>query len=189
MDRVPRILASVILSAALALPAHAEFNDVRRTLADSNATVWLEDATIYCVPTGATVTIDCGSGSGSGIDFADNAYLAAINIPANSTLKVVGANGSGSTPGRAGIHLPPGTSLVVFGDGTLEVQGGKAGNGGKGSDGGNGVIHSCDSDSCSATGGTGSAGGAGGGGAGAGIGGNGGIGASASSSVEGLWQN
>ena len=91
-----------------------------------------------------------------------------LYIPSGITVTCNGKAGSGATGGGAGVYLPSGANLYVFGGGTLNANGGKAGNGGRGANGGGGWK----SGSTYYSGG-GGAGGAGGGGAGAGIGTNG----------------
>ena len=109
-----------------------------------------------------------------------NGALAAICIPSNKTLRLKGANAIGQNRAGAGISIPLGTTLIVFGGGTLNVTGGNAANGGAGQWGGANIYCNwglTDSDAkCKCHGGDGGKGGHGGGGAAAAIGGNGGKG-------------
>ena len=104
-----------------------------------------------------------------------------LEIQKGVTLTCVGSPASGSgTPGKPGIELTSGSTLIVLGEGTLVARGGNAANGSSGS-GGNSpyasgdYIHS----------GSGGSGGAGGAGAGAGIGTRGGYGGSGGSGGSG----
>lgn len=139
----------------------------------------LNNGNLYIVSGNLTIT---GTAGQSGLIVANSATVA-IYIPTGASLTVNGGNGSGSTPGGAGIYLPPSSTLVVTGGGTLTVKGGNAGNGGNGSGGGNASVSI--SGEGWMTGGSGGGGGFGGGGAGAGIGGIGGTGGSGGSGVGG----
>jgi len=115
-----------------------------------------------------------GDGQGSGM-YVQSGRTVTLYIPAGVTLTVKGADASGTTGAGAGILLPEGSTLNIFGEGTIVATGGNAANGGNG---GNGTAASFVSPNYYA--GLGGAGGNGGGGAGAGIGtagGNGGNGA------------
>lgn len=115
-----------------------------------------------------------GPGQGSGM-YVQEGKTVTLYIPSGVTLTATGADGEGTTGGGAGILVPSGTTLNIFGEGTIVATGGKAANGGNG---GNGTAASFVSPNYYA--GLGGAGGNGGGGAGAGIGtagGNGGNGA------------
>ena len=57
-----------------------------------------------------------------------------LYIPNGVTLTVNGGNASGTEGAGAGIRVDPGSTLVVTGEGTLNVTGGNAANGGKGGD-------------------------------------------------------
>lgn len=100
---------------------------------------------------------------------------AAICIPTNVTLEAKGSNASGRNGATAGIEVPSGAELVIYGDGKLSATGGGCAGGSDGGKGngpgwkGLGEKEGC----CSGGGGSG---GAGGGGGAAGIGGNGGLG-------------
>lgn len=111
------------------------------------------------------------------MSISENATVV-LYIPQGVTLTARGANGSGRTGGGAGILVPPSSTLVITGAGTVNARGGNAGNGGKGSSGGAGdsAGGSPSNPYAYACSGNGGKGGAGGGGAGAGIGGKGGTG-------------
>ena len=134
-------------------------------------TLGAADATTYYYMT-ENLTFSNNTAGGSGLTIQGTVY---IYIPSGVTLTATGADGEGTTGGGAGILVPSGTTLNIFGEGTIVATGGKAANGGNG---GNGTAASFVSPNYYA--GIGGAGGNGGGGAGAGIGtagGNGGNGA------------
>lgn len=134
-------------------------------------TLGAADATTYYYMT-ENLTFSNNTAGGSGLTIQGTVY---IYIPSGVTLTATGADGEGTTGGGAGILVPSGTTLNIFGEGTIVATGGKAANGGNG---GNGTAASFVSPNYYA--GLGGAGGNGGGGAGAGIGtagGNGGSGA------------
>ena len=133
-------------------------------------TLGAADATTYYYMT-ENLTFSNNTAGGSGLTIQGTVY---IYIPSGVTLTATGADGEGTTGGGAGILVPSGTTLNIFGEGTIVATGGKAANGGNG---GNGTAASFVSPNYYA--GLGGAGGNGGGGAGAGIGtagGNGGNG-------------
>ena len=134
-------------------------------------TLGAADATTYYYMT-ENLTFSNNTAGGSGLTIQGTVY---IYIPSGVTLTATGADGEGTTGGGAGILVPSGTTLNIFGEGTIVATGGNAANGGNG---GNGTAASFVSPYYYA--GLGGAGGNGGGGAGAGIGtagGNGGNGA------------
>ena len=134
-------------------------------------TLGAADATTYYYMT-ENLTFSNNTAGGSGLTIQGTVY---IYIPSGVTLTATGADGEGTTGGGAGILVPSGTTLNIFGEGTIVATGGNAANGGNG---GNGTAASFVSPNYYA--GLGGAGGNGGGGAGAGIGtagGNGGNGA------------
>ena len=134
-------------------------------------TLGAADATTYYYMT-ENLTFSNNTAGGSGLTIQGTVY---IYIPSGVTLTATGADGEGTTGGGAGILVPSGTTLNIFGEGTIVATGGKAANGGNG---GNGTAASVEGTQYLA--GLGGAGGNGGGGAGAGIGtagGNGGNGA------------
>ena len=134
-------------------------------------TLGAADATTYYYMT-ENLTFSNNTAGGSGLTIQGTVY---IYIPSGVTLTATGADGEGTTGGGAGILVPSGTTLNIFGEGTIVATGGKAANGGNG---GNGTAASVEGAQYLA--GLGGAGGNGGGGAGAGIGtagGNGGNGA------------
>lgn len=101
---------------------------------------------------------------------------AVLYIPSGVTLTVRGGDGSGTTPGKAGILLSTDSSLIITGGGTLNVYGGSGTAGQKG--------YSANYYNYS----SGAPGGYGGAGAGAGIGGNGAYGG-ASGGAGGNWKS
>ena len=104
-----------------------------------------------------------------------------LEIRKGVTLTCVGTNGSGrTTPGKPGIELTSGNTLIVLGEGTLVARGGNAANGANGSNGSSSSVS--DPYVYSGAGGDGGAGGAG---AGAGIGTRGGNGGSGGSGGSG----
>ena len=134
-------------------------------------TLGAADATTYYYMT-ENLTFSNNTAGGSGLTIQGTVY---IYIPSGVTLTATGADGEGTTGGGAGILVPSGTTLNIFGEGTIVATGGNAANGGNG---GNGTAASVEGTQYLA--GLGGAGGNGGGGAGAGIGtagGNGGNGA------------
>ncbi len=120
------------------------------------------------------------SSGGSGLTIAENATVY-IYISEGVTLTANGGNASGKTGAGAGIELPASSTLYLMGKGNVKATGGRAANGetgGTGDDatGGNGSwTHT----------GAGGRGGNGGGGAGAGIGTRGGAGGSGGSGGAG----
>ena len=106
-----------------------------------------------------------------------------IYVASGVTLTVVGGNASGSTGAGAGINLPSGSSLMLYGAGTLKATGGNAAGGSSGGqNGANAIVNTNARDGNGQRwSGSGGNGGAGGGGAGAGIGGIGGNGGSGGS--------
>ena len=116
------------------------------------------------------MTVTCGSGR-TGAIIVPRGGTAALCIPSNKTLKVTGPAGNLAKAAGAGICVPAGSVLVIFGSGSLDVTGGKSGSGSSGWRSTSGHI-----DRDKAIGGNGGSGGAGGGGGGAAIGGSGGKG-------------
>ncbi len=121
------------------------------------------------------VSFNSGKGSTNGLVISSGATVY-LYIPQGKTLTSYGKNGSGSTAGGAGIYLPSGAKLYVYGTGTLKAVGGNAGNGASGENGSAGSYSGS-----TVYQGKGGSGGNGGGGAGAGIGTNGGSGGSGGS--------
>ena len=107
------------------------------------------------IASGATLNLNISEGK----TITVNSGFGADGTEANNVLGAEGGPG-----GYAGINVPKGANLHVFGSGTLIAYGGDAGDGG-------GAV-------------SGNTGGGGGGGAGAGIGGNGGKGGNAGSTFE-----
>ena len=123
-----------------------------------------------------SVVFSNSNSGGSGMSVADNA-TAVLYIPKGVTLTTIGANGNGRTGGGAGIRVPETATLIITGEGVVDVTGGKAGDGSDGEDGKkpDGVATS-NYEEAMGNSGAGGRGGNGGGGAGAGIGGLGGYG-------------
>ena len=118
--------------------------------------------------------LDFTNTNGSGLTITGTVYL---YVPAGYTLFCQGSNANGRIGAGAGIELPSGNTLYIFGGGSVTAKGGNAANG---SNGGNGTYAEGNDGDWTRTG-TGGTGGDGGGGAGAGIGtrgGDGGIGGS-----------
>ena len=126
-----------------------------------------------------SVSFSNSTAGGCGMSVADNATVV-LYIPAGVTLTARGANGSGQIGGGAGIRVPQTASLIITGEGTINVTGGNAGNGGNGANGLEGSLSTTYDDNhkpkAMGSSGVGGTGGDGGGGAGTGIGGSGGRG-------------
>lgn len=117
-----------------------------------------DKATVTLVFTGDTAidkTGAIGANARSAITIGSGANVT-IRVNPGVTVTLKGSHALANTAGFAGINVPSGASLMLYGPGTLNAYGGNASNG----------IHA-----------NGQNGGYGGGGAGAGIGGNGGNGA------------
>ncbi len=158
-----------MLSVLAALVTYAALPRVVLTSSDVGKT--LADKTIYTINANLTL-----SGGSHGLVVAENSTVI-LDIPAGKKLTVKGANAWGmDTTGKAGIYLPPGSTLIITGEGELEAEGGHAAAGSAGGLPGN-VLSSVDINPVTITSYAGN-GGNGGAGAGAGIGGNGGLGGS-----------
>lgn len=142
---------------------------------------------IYRVTANTVLRATTAGQSGLYVAAGATAYL---YIAKYVTIAVIGADGSGTTGGGAGINLPVNSTLYVLGGGRLVVIGGASGTPGNGAAGASGylsVAHNGYGTSVIRLG-NGGAGGAGAGGAGAGIGGaggNGGAGGAGGSSYYG----
>ena len=156
---------ALVLSGLLPAVASTGFTS-SDTLGAGDEGKTLQNNTVYRVTSNATIS-RLGTTS-SALYVADNA-TAVIYIPKGITLTVNGGNASGTTGAGAGIRLNSGSTLVVTGQGTLNVTGGNAANGANG-----GNADDCYLDMDSSHGGQGGAGGNGGGGGAAAIGGYGG---------------
>lgn len=134
--------------------------------------------TLYTVSSDITIA---GSTSKNGLSIASGVTVI-IDIAEGATLTVRGGSASGTTEGKAGIKMNSGSKLIITGNGTLNVTGGK------GADGATGGSSAYANNSTS----NGGAGGAGGAGGGAGIGTDGGKGGDAnggSGSTAASWPN
>lgn len=98
---------------------------------------------------------------------------AIIYIARGRTLTVIGGNASRNQGAGCAISVPSSSTLIITGEGRLDVKGGDASNGGNGGNGGNGWLSVSQN---KGAGGKGGNGGYGGGGAAAAIGGYGGNG-------------
>ena len=159
------------------------------TLAIGVAEAWAQDQTLsaggiyYPAPEDGETTVTI-----NGTLHIETGVPVTLYIPAGITLKIIGSagtpGGNGLAPTSSGpqnggtggigakpaISVPNGATLIITGEGTLDVQGGDAGVGGAGGNGqaGNSGVNNY--------GGAGGSGGGGGGGAAAAIGGAGGNG-------------
>lgn len=159
--RKKTFLKSSLLLAFLACGAGQALADAIPTSAGST----LSNGKTYDVTSDVTISKTSGK---NGLVVASGATVT-INIASGCTLTVYGADGSGTTAGKAGILLPSGSTLNVIGQGTLKVYGGKAGNGANGGRG-YAVYHGRNYSNCVNFTSYPGSGGNGGGGAGAGIG-------------------
>jgi hypothetical protein len=94
----------------------------------------LRNGTVYVVPQNATIARP--STSANSALYVNNNSTAVIYIPSNVTLTVKGGNAQGTEGAGAGIRLNSGATLVVTGQGKLDVTGGsgagQAGRAGRG---------------------------------------------------------
>ena len=174
-----KILLGVLLAASVADTAEGAPAPLKRTTkrlvsATGGETVTLESGFIYDIGTlgddqREEVEINLGGRSGAAALRLASGATAAICIPEKKKLTVRGGNASGTTCAGAGICVPQGTTLIVFGGGKLVAYGGNAANGGVGAAGGGGIYCrwglSLADNLCYAIGGAGGRGGDGGGGA------------------------
>ncbi|MBQ9206636.1 MAG: InlB B-repeat-containing protein [Treponema sp.] len=121
------------------------------------------------------------SGSGMTISGTVNIY-----IEEGCTLTATGAAGSAGSGGYAGINVPSGATLNLYGEGSVVATGGKGGDAGNGSSNASDAWMQYNGSHSAACGGSGGAGGKGAGGGGAGIGTNGGAGGAGGSSGSGI---
>ena len=94
----------------------------------------LADNTVYVVS--ENTTIERPSYSPNSALYVENGGTTVIYIPKNVTLTVKGGNAQGKEGAGAGIRLNSGSTLVVTGDGTLDVTGGNAASGASGGNAG-----------------------------------------------------
>lgn len=112
----------------------------------------------------------------------EDGNTAVIYIAKGCTLTVRGGDASGSEGAGCAISVPGSSTLIITGEGKLDVKGGDASNGGNGGNGGNGWLSVKEN---RGAGGKGGNGGYGGGGAAAAIGGYGGNGHAEQQGPEG----
>ncbi len=89
----------------------------------------LKDGTVYTVFEDKTIT----RGSLYSATYVDDTASTVIYIHKGVTLTIQGGDASGKYGAGAGIRLNSGSTLIVTGEGTLNVKGGNAAKGGKGS--------------------------------------------------------
>ena len=122
------LFGAAALLAADAFALSGRFNERQIPLKGTySARVELQSDNIYRVE-GA---VDCQAG----IEVKAGG-VAAICIPAGASLKSTGAKAVDRTAARAGIGVPQDATLVIFGDGKLEANGGAGANGSAGGSGG-----------------------------------------------------
>ena len=115
------LLVSAVARAGLATSDTIGSGDVGKTLKNN---------TVYVVPKSATLTRTTPYTA----LYVEPGATTVLYIPNGVTLTVNGGNASGTEGAGAGIRVDPGSTLVVTGEGTLNVTGGNAANGGKGGD-------------------------------------------------------
>ena len=121
----------------------------------------------------SNVTYDkSGTYYANGLAIASNATVY-IYVPSGVTLTAKGGPASDTNGAGAGINVPDGARLYIYGNGTVTAKGGVAAGGTSGGNGGGAYGFPDGGNNSSGSGGSG---GTGGGGAGAGIGGKGGTG-------------
>ncbi|MBR4523419.1 MAG: hypothetical protein IKO64_04200, partial [Kiritimatiellae bacterium] len=177
---------TLALAVAMLMTGGAEAGFTKTGKITGNARKRLENGTVYTVAQDELSVK--GSSGWSGL-YLDANSTAVLYIPAGMTLKVTGGSASDRTGAGAGIEIPPSSTLIVTGGGTLEAYGGKGEDGDDGGPGGDGQVIDDDDDPNDEYGkaGKGGSGGAGGGGGGAGIGGNGGTGGASQTEPETSW--
>lgn len=175
---------SLVLGLTPAMPATtvqaASTGNTRVELTSSMRGQSLQSGKIYCVENN-DVSIS-GSTNQAGL-YVSSGTTAVIYIAAGRTLTIKGGSASDNTiGGQPGIYLPKGATLMVTGEGTLNVTGGAGARAGDGGGGGSGSVIDGPTDSQDVfTGGSGGKGGSGASGGGAGIGTAGGAGGSGGS--------
>ena len=176
ISRVSLLIFAACASCGL---AYAEVVNITQ---GSNSGYTMTDGNTYVVQ--ESVVFSNATVGGSGMSVESNATVV-LYIPNGVTLTAVGANGSWRIGGGAGICVPETATLIMTGEGAVNVRGGNAGSAQNGSDGGNAYVYVADYGiagdgwgipSHSVYCGVGGYGGAGGGGGGAAIGGVGGVG-------------
>ena len=81
-------------------------------------TLGAADATTYYYMT-ENLTFSNNTAGGSGLTIQGTVY---IYIPSGVTLTATGADGEGTTGGGAGILVPSGTTLNIFGEGSMKMD-------------------------------------------------------------------
>ena len=177
-----RVLNFAVVAMSVAIMTSSRIDaDVVNITQGSTSGYTMTDGNTYVIQD--SVSFSNSTAGGSGMEVEDGATVV-IFVPSNVTLTATGANGCGRAGGGAGIRVPETATLIITGEGTIDVAGGNAGDGGNGADGSKGGSLSCSYGTYNgATGvggkgnsGAGGSGGAGGGGAGVAIGGIGGCG-------------
>lgn len=168
--RLYKSIATALLAATAFIAPHAARAGFDTSGSLGGVGSRLKDGTVYTVFEDKTIT----RGSIYSATYVDDNATTVIYIHKGVTLTIQGGDASGKYGAGAGIRLNSGSTLIVTGEGTLNVKGGNAAKGGKGS---GASAARCDNDYTQ--GGKGGDGGAGGGGASAAIGGVGGDGGSA----------
>ena len=176
-----------VLAAALSLLAPAVRASTGLTSSDTigNGDVGktLKNNTVYVVPHSATITRTTPYTA----LYVEPGATTVLYIPNGVTLTVNGGDASGTEGAGAGIRVDPDSTLVVTGEGTLNVTGGNAANGANGGDWrSNGYYSPADVGSSHLDAMGGGNGGAGGGGASPAIGGIGGNGGNGGSGGDGI---
>ena len=90
----------------------------------------LRNGTVYVVPKSVTLTRTTPYTA----LYVENNATTVLYIPYGVTLTVNGGDASGTEGAGAGIRLNEGSTLVIAGEGTLNVTGGNAANGANGGD-------------------------------------------------------
>ena len=115
---------SALLAAALSLlvPAVARAGlATSDTIGSGDVGKTLKNNTVYVVPKSATLTRTTPYTA----LYVEPGATTVLYIPNGVTLTVNGGNASGTEGAGAGIRVDPGSTLVVTGEGTLNVTGGR----------------------------------------------------------------
>ena len=121
---------SAVLAAALSLLAPAARAGLTSsdTIGSGDVGKTLKNNTVYVVPHSATITRTTPYTA----LYVEPGATTVLYIPYGVTLTVNGGNASGTEGAGAGIRVDPNSTLVVTGEGTLNVTGGNAANGANG---------------------------------------------------------